>query len=326
MLQQYASDEILDMVRRRGFIATSDENWGDDRILKTASEIIRETIAPQLKTMKEGWYRTQATITLVAGQSLYDYPEEAAWNSVETIKLRRYSDGGIAGDVLLIEPSNAQLSPSTPSGIPGAFWHENTQICVFPTPDSGAATAYNFLVPMYRRSSTLVTTSSVCTVVSVSSVTLTTTAQPTYFTTNAPDIYTSGSPYIVDVWRRTTPRTRLFGAAQCTAPSTTSLAFTSLTAAQAATIKPGDIVSVKGTTIYPDMPAELNPLLVNLTIATIKLAQGDQSYQAQLERAQADTLSAIRGMSNRADGKQRKLTLYNASTVRGVVRPGYRRS
>lgn len=328
MLQPYATDELLAGVKRDCFIATSDENWGDSRILGVAHDQILKIIAPQLKTIKEGWFRTAGSITLVANDQTYDVPEEAMWNGVETVHLRSRTTGQLVGNPLvLITPSNAAAWSSQTTGIPAAYYIDNTQLNVFPAPNASAVTAYDLQVTYYRRPAQMIVTTDACNLVSAASVTAVTTTQPAYFITNAPDVYTSGAPYVIDAWSRTAPYTRKFARLTASSSGATNLVFNgAVTVAQVATLVAGDVLTVHGTSIFPDLPPEIHPFLRDLTSYTIKLAQGDKGAQDMMATTQSAMVATIRGMSNRADGQARKLSLFNSGAAQTMVRRGYRRS
>jgi hypothetical protein len=318
----YDTAKFISDVRRDCFLAVADTNWTDPRILGIADDALVSLIAPVVKRTKQEWYATDYALTLVANQADYDVPQEAMYNGIEAAWLRYTSDNRLAGKLLSIQGSERGAYDNVMTGsvtTPTAFYFRNTQIRFTPPPDGTAATEYNVLLGYYRRPAQLVLPTDTCiaTAIDSPSLTVTTSSQPTYFTTNGPDVYTSGSPYRVDVYARNTPNTRKLENLTCTAPSLTTLTFNgSVTAAQVALIDPGDIITVRGTTCFPDIPADAHPTLKTLVCEAITKAQTDRAayemtVKTSLERLQAMLL----GMSNRADGSPKKLSLANAPVM-----------
>lgn len=312
MLQPYSNDDLIDAVRRDCFLATSDENWTDTRILNVAHDCILEQLAPRMRTAQQGWFLTSASVTIVQSVTVYDVPPEAMWNGVSSLQLRQIDNGALCGKLQLIDPNLEYAYATHVPGIPRNFWPENTTFNVIPVPDENAASTYDWKLTYYRRPAQMITADQACVVQSVTSasLTVTTSTQPSYFSTNAPDAYTSGMPSRVDVYNRLQPYTRLFSNLTGSITSSTGFLFNgSVTTTQVAGISSGDILCVYGTSIFPDLPPELHPYLQRLTSATIRLAQGDPAYQAVIDRAAMDAENFIRGMSNRTDGSPKKLSL-----------------
>lgn len=324
MLQPYSTDDLIEAVRRDCFLATSDENWTDARILSIAHDCILEGLAPRMKTAKQNWFLQSASVTLVASVSQYDVPPEAMWNGVSSVMLRQTSDGLLAGKLTIIDPENEYMYGQQQNpAIPSVFYLNNTELNLVPRPDSNAASTYDLKLTYYRRPAQMITQAQAVTIQSVTSASLTctTSAQPSYFSTNAPDAYTSGTPSRVDIYNRLQPYTRRYTNLTGSITSTTGFLFNgSVTTTQVATIQSGDIMTVYGTTIFPDVPPELHPYLRRLTSATIRLAQGDPAYQAVIDKALSDVDSFMRGMSNRTDGTARKLSLNLSGAGRIIAR------
>lgn len=318
----YDSAALLTGVRRDCFLATSDENWTDTRILAIADDRTLDQIAPTFKTTKQDWFQSDQVIPLVASVTAYDLPEQAMWGGADKIWIRETATGRImdANGLNYIESSQRGLIQSTYAGIPSGFWSNQTQIVLNAPPSTATASTYDLLVSYYRRPAQLVLTTNVVTVTSVSSVTMiaSVTTIPAYMSTNGQDAYTSGSPYRLDVWSRTLPNTRLIGNATAASVTTTGFTFISpTTAAEVATISAGDIISVHGTSKYPDMPPEAMPFLRAMVGKTIMMAQKDDAgFQAALAVQREQLANVLRGMSNRMDGSPKKLSMRNAGALR----------
>src|SRR5678816_374577 len=143
MLQPYTTDELVDAVRRDCFLANSDENWTEARILSIAHDCILEQLAPRMKNAKQNWFLTAATVTLTASVTQYDVPGEAMWNGVSSVQLRNVSSQIITGKLTLIDPNNEYVYTQESPGTPGGYWVDQTQMSVLPAPSSDVASTYD---------------------------------------------------------------------------------------------------------------------------------------------------------------------------------------
>ena len=317
--------ELLAAVRRDCFLAASDDNWTADRILGIANDCTL-TLAAALKRAKQDWFQHDFELVLVASQPDYDVPESAMWSSIENAFLIDKTTGLIVSTVNNVSSSNRIQYQATNvgiDGIPQVCWLNHYKIVLSPSPDSNAVASYSVTVSAYRRPGQLVETDEVVNVTAVNSVTqtLTTTARPSTWTT---DTYTSGTPYRLDLYGRNRPNTLVLQNQTLTAPSTTAFAFSpSITTAQFASISVGDVVTMKGTSPFPDLPDEAIPFLRQMIKKTILTAQTDvAALQVYLTEKADEAANFLRGMANRHDGRPKKLSLYNAAAGRFVGR-GY---
>lgn len=317
------ADQLVAAVRRDCFQAANDDNWTSAKILGVADDCTLK-IAAALKKLKQDWFQEDFDVTLVADQKEYAAPEAAMWSSVENVFLVDKSTGRIVAELANASSSNRAIyqSPNDgASGIPGAVWLNQYALVCEPAPDDSAVTAYSMTVSAYRRPGQLVLETEIARVTAVNSVTqtLTINARPSTWETDA---YTSGTPYRVDLYSRTLPNAQLLRNRTVTAPSATALTFSpSITAAEFATISVGDVVAMKNTTWYPDMPPEAVPHLRSMVQKTILTAQTDAAaLQAYLAEKADEAALFIKGMSNRHDGKPRKLSLRNAAGARFMMR------
>ncbi len=313
------STALLAAVRRDCFLAASDDNWSSDRILAIADDCTLK-IAAALKKTKQDWFQHDFEVVLVALQKNYDVPESAMWSSIENGFLVDKTTSLIVSRVNNVSSSNRiqyQAVNTLAGGIPVALWLDHTQIVLEPAPDSNSVTAYSMTVSAYRRPGQLVATTEVVNVTAVNSVTqtLTTSARPASW---AVDPYTSGTPYRLDLYSRTLPNTLVLQNQLLTAPSTTALTFSpSITAAAFAKITVGSVVSIKGTSPYPDLPPEAVPYLREMIQKVILTAQSDVgTLQVYLAEKADEAANFMRGMANRHDGAPKKLSLRNAGASR----------
>lgn len=318
---------LIDAVRRDSFMAQSgqSDNWTDARILGVADDCTLKWVAPALKRTKQGWFRIDFDIPMVTEQTRYDTPQEAMWNGVEAIWLENPTSRIIEGKVSVVDDSNRmQYGWDTP-GIPQYAWFDHTQIVFSPAPSADVVSACSMTASAYRRPAQLVLPSETARITALNSVTqtVTITTRPSTWTT---DTYTSGSPYRVDFYDRDLPNTRLLWNKTVSSATVTAIVFApTITAASFAMLSVGDVVTMKSTSPYPDLPPDGVPFLRDMIVRTILTAQTDmQGLQVYLGQQSEALGNFLRGMSNRADGSPRKLSLSNAGTARFMRNYGAR--
>jgi len=317
------STAFIAAVRRDLFTANGDDNWDDEKILGIADDCLLE-ISGALKATKQEWFAKDFDVALTADKAEYALHEQTAWGSLENIYLIEISTGRMVRELgnasssqrPLHQPGNDGLS-----GIPQAAYFRDDSIVLVPAPSSEAVSIYSVTVAGYREPGQLCKTSEVVRVTAVNSVTqtLTTTARPSSW---AVDSYTSGSPYRVDIYGRNKPNAQLLWNQLVTAPSSTALVFSpSITAAAFASISVGDVVTMKDTTPYVDLPRAAVPYLRRMVRKVISTAQTDtQALQLYLAQEAQAAAAFLAGMKNRHDGKGRKVSLYHSAAVRFMRR------
>lgn len=315
---------LIAAVRRDCFLATSDDNWTDARILGVADDCTLSYCAPALKRAKESWFRQDFVQSFITGQNAYDVPEEAMWSSIERAWLVAITGGGYYAPLSVVESSNRGLYQDTQNtqngGVPTAMYFSHTEAIYVPAPSSAVASTYQAVISAYRRPAQLCLPSVTCRVTAVNSVTqtLTTTPQPTTWIADAPDIYTAAAPYRLDIYSRNLPNTRDLWSKTFTPISSVTLTCAPfLTIAEFAKINVGDYVTLKGQSPFPDLPPEGVPFLRKMIQKVIMTAQTDTQGLGPYMQGQAEEMALfLKGMGNRADGAPRKLSLANSASAR----------
>jgi hypothetical protein len=321
------SDELLTAVRRDSFMAQSgqSDNWTDPRILGIADDCMLEHVAPTLKRAKVGWFREDFTIDTVTDQARYDVPQEAMWNGLEALWLTDPVSGVVSSKIQFVDSSNRMLYGSLAPGVPQFAWFDQNQLVLSPPPDSGVVNGFSMTASMYRRPGQLVLMADTCTVTAVNPGTqdMTVTTVPSAFTA---DPYESPSLYHFDLYSRVLPNQRqLFNATFDVNTPTSITPNPLLSAADLAKIVPGTVVTMTRTSPFPDLPWEAVPYLRRMVIRTILTAQTDfQALQVYLGQQAEGLANLLRGMSDRADGSARKLSLANAGASKFMRNYGAR--
>jgi len=324
------SAALLAAVRRDAFIAAADDqgNWTDPRILSIADDMTVSMVAPALKRTKQGWFRQDFGLTLVASQAAYDVPEEGMWESIEAAWLVNPTTGQLVQKINIVDSSNRMMYSSANAGVPTTAWFQDSQLVFSPAPSASAVSAYSMTVSAYRRPAQLCLVSDTARVTVVNTITqaFSITAHPTTWTTDA---YTSGTPYRLDIYNRLLPNTRKLWNQTMTGAGTTMTMTPAISAAAFATIAVGDVVTMRGTSPYPDFPPEAVPILRRMIQKTILTAQTDsEALQAYFAQQTTEMEALFKGMANRADGSPRKLSLANAAGAQFMRNYGsrYRRN
>lgn len=80
--------QILEAVKRRVTIPTSQELISDQDILAFGDDIMQSQIVPLLESTNQDFFVTRANILIVAGQSEYDIPYRTVGRALREIKMR----------------------------------------------------------------------------------------------------------------------------------------------------------------------------------------------------------------------------------------------
>lgn len=309
----YTADNLLLDLKRDSYIAASQGNWADPDLLAIASDMITRRLAPMLWSLKQGYFKEHIDQVLTALVGGYDMPSQAMWNKIHFVCLVDTS-GNILDTPIRIEPLELPFQHSSTPGTPNAIYYEHAQYILDPVPNAAAAAAYTLRMFYARRPGTLVKAVQAATVLSVNSGTGVVTysaALPVAFgSTTQHDIYTSVSPYRRKNTKALTA-TALAGATQ-----TFSLADVAYFAA-------GDTVNMLEETIYPPVPKELYPSIVELVIARISKSKGDrQAFEDAASEIVKDGQSAMMVMSERDEGRPKKLSLLHSPFLRRAGRRG----
>jgi hypothetical protein len=284
-MADYTTTELLASVRQRASIPTSQSTFTATKLLRTASEELRNEITPYLLRVRENYFLTSKDYTVTAAQANYLMPERAIGEKIQTVKLLDVN----YQELPLTRVDIEQITDVNRTGTPENFYIQGSDIYLYPTPD---LTANTLRVYYYARPSALVETSACGLVVSKTSTTVTINATaPTGF----------GSSATVDFVRGRPPFKLLSTDVACTVSGTT---ITFVSGTIPSTLAAGDYIALAGETPIPTIPYDLFPILYQRVAVKVLEAIGDDAgYQraaVELERLEKNQMPLI---SNRIDKK-----------------------
>jgi hypothetical protein len=306
---EWLTDAFLDAVKRRGNISTSPDGWSDSDLLAIATDEMRDSIVPMLRRLNEEFLIHDYDVSVSAGTDSYPLP---SWALAEGLRDVQVADGN-GGYVPLLrrEPQDA-----VSSGLQiktACYYLKDDAVVLVPTPSAASGLRMRCL----RRPSRLVTvengiavTAVASTYVEVDSVALDgVTTRAEWVTANASigAELTAGTPG----FRYNTEAAPVL---VFTGPSSNRLAMTF-----SRTPSVGDIVTPLGTSVVPQIPADLFALLAQATVCGFLRGSGQPGLDTAEQKRAAMEAEAVSLFSPRTQNQPRYLkNKYGART-------GYRR-
>lgn len=312
----YTTDDFILAVKRDSFLPAVQSQWSDSRILAVADKCVSRRIIPIFIGVGDGFYREPVDTTLVAEQAGYDVPKYAAMNKIHLARLVQ-SDGKTQGKLLSLTPSDRDYFNATTSGVPRRMEFNADQMTLVPAPSASVLTTWPTLRTwIYRRPGRMVTVASAAVVQSVDTATGIVT-----YTASKPATFTASSVH--DVYRASSPNRRAVSAMTATAsPGGTTQTFS---LANAALLQAGDYVCVQDETVFPPCSIEIQPFLVELTILSISITQGDKTaIENSMKQLTDDMTLLVAAAANRADAMPNVATLLRSPFIRSLGRRGQR--
>lgn len=292
----YTADDLLADVRRGGSLpAASSTGTADADLLAHADAEIRDTLVPLMLGVHEEFYERVFDVPVVSGDTAFRINKRAAISRLNTVQwlntdlsivnLVRKEPKEVVGLALL---SNAL-------GQPYAYYLEGARVVLYPAPNlSGTLRIRAFVRPSRLTLTTDTTNVQAITVVSVgaSVTTLTVATSPS---TAARDVV-AGTPSFEHLAVDAT-FTNLSG-------TTGSIPNTSFSSTPAV----GDYLCVPDFTPMIQLPVELHPALVELTVARVLRALGKRTEAADhADEAQRLVAIGIQALTPRVDTADRKI-------------------
>jgi len=295
----YTADILLADVRRGGSLpSASSTGTADADLLAHADAEIRDTLVPLMLGVREEFYQRVFDTTTVAGTAAYRVNKRAALSRINTVQW--VNSDGSGYNLPRFEPKRvAELGLlSASSGQPVGYYLEGSRVVLYPAP-AGTGT---LRIRAFVRPSALAlvadsqTTGLVITTVSVgASLTTLTTAAHGISTTAVRDVV-AGTPSFEHL--------AVDATATQTAATTVTIPNTSFSSTPAV----GDYLCVSDSTPMVQLPVELQPALVELTVARVLRALGKGAEAADhAQEAQRLVGIGIQAITPRVDTADRKI-------------------
>lgn len=299
MTTSYTADALLEEIRRGGSLpATASTGTADADLLAHADSEIRDTLVPLILGVMEEYYERIFDLTLTSGLAAYRIPKRAALSRINSVQL--INTGASPSFTLSrIEPKRAlELSSVPASGQPWAYYLEGSRIVLFPTPTATGTLRIRAMVRPGRLALLAATGSIAATVVTGD-------ASTSFVLTITGHSYTTATP--VDVVAATPSFEYI---APDVTPTAVSAATTITLPGSAFSTDPavGDYVVAPDTSPFVQLPIELHPALVELTVARVLRARGVMTEAGNhAQEAQRLVELGIKALTPRVDAAPRKI-------------------
>jgi hypothetical protein len=302
------TDDLLTHFKRDSYIAASQGNYTDPQLLAMADVLLLEHVFPLLKRLGHGWYGAYKDVTLLTTTNLYALPRYAMAGMVEKIELVDATSGAHVADISPVAPGQAPMFENSGSGTPSKFTLMHNVIRLNRTPASSDTTTYSMRVWFWRRPGRMVQLSAAAKVLSQNGAGVVT------FTAAPPATFLSSTVH--DFYRGEPPFNRLAEAASATAQAGSTQTFATATAAL---LQADDYVCLRDETVFPDLPIELYPHLMNLMDARLARAKGDVQAYAIAEKAfEKNAANAIASAPGSRIKAPVKVSLMNSGLLGGM--------
>lgn len=305
MTTPYTADELLEKVRRGASAsAAAATGQADTDLLADADDELRDTLIPLLLGVQEEYYQRTFDQPVLANVASYRINKRAALSRINSVALIN-SNSTPNTNLVRIEPKRAlELAPVPTSGAPYAYYLEGGRVVLFPTPSAAATLRIRAMVRPSRL--VLTTDTGVAAITAVSTSPGGTQGADTV-TNAAGTAFFSGGLVVWATPLDVVAATPSFEHLLLDTPSqagSTSLVLVGLSSPVAV----GDYLCAPDTTPFVQLPVELQPALVELTVAKFLRARG-LGVEAKDHADEAERLVAlgIAALTPRVDTAARKL-------------------
>jgi hypothetical protein len=294
---------LLAAIRRHTHIAANHPLGTDAEVLALATETLLSDVVPLLKGERQEFMLSTSLVTaripLVDSQAEYAIPGRAVGNTVRKATL--VDAQGAVQPLRWYEVEEVEEAGSGPPGLPTGFSVQGGRLVLWPLPS--AVSGWTLRLPYYVRPGALVTVAESVIVTAPASETMTVPAStmPSSFVTGAAvDVLVPSPPFEVRVADLVIEDVE-FGVGP--GGDYNNLYFSeSPTGALA-----GDVLALAGTSPFPQIPAELHPLLALWTAVQQLRSLGDAGMatakQTDLE-AKLARASALYKPRNEGEGRK----------------------
>jgi hypothetical protein len=275
----FDTDTLLERIKRKGSLPEG--RFSDDELLDEASQVLIADVVPIIMSIRQEYYVKTTTTSLVAGQSEYDLPSRAVAQALREVK---WVNGTQIKDLPHID---FEEITQTRTGDPEYCYIENNKLVIYPTPASATG---SLKIYYFRRPNELVIGTSGFRVTAIDTNTgnVTLSDSPTWTTANEVDVISPDDGYDIKEMDKS-----------FSAIATNVLTFTTLPT----TLAVGDYICLAGQTVFPQLPAEAQNILVYKTVISLLEEMGDRDNMVIAE-ARADKLinAYMSVVSNRIQG------------------------
>lgn len=317
MASVFTSDELLALARDIGKIPNTEAPGSTDSdLLGFMNLYLKDTMAPAILEVREGYFDRQVRTTLVASTSRYRVDPRAILGTLRDIRYVN-SSGYRSPPLEQISPGEVdQTEDSTSASVPTGFYLEGDYIVLVPTLGSSVSGSLEQVVPLRPGELVLETNTRVVSAVNTSTKTITTSsAVPSGWSTDDTfDVHSKESGAELKCWDKVASTV-----SGTTITFTTDIAGT-LTGEYAIAV--GDYVCLAEEAAVPAVPKDMHEILA-LATAVEFTASVDLEHSQFLEKKLTQKMKiALEAMKPRIAGKRKVLRMAPFIALQGLYRHG----
>lgn len=281
----YTNDDLLEIIKFKGSVPESNDQFSDQKLLNLATEVMLDTLLPVILRLREEYYVFPMTQAITANTSKYRVSPRFVGAMLRDIQL---VDGSQLKSLPQIPPEEVS---STETGNPSSFYMQGPSFVIYPTPNANASLQLTgFLKP--SRLTEVANCGKIATInTGTNQVTVDT--LPTSFTTGTVIDFVKGSPgnEILDIEY------------SITNASGVTITFSSLPTGLAV----GDYVTPFGFSPVPNIPEEYFSILAEYTVQKVLKSMGQNEEATIAGESASNLLQNITGMMKpRVSGAPKK--------------------
>lgn len=288
MADLYTTAELITQVKRRGQIPTSQKTWDNEAILDTATEEYHGLVLPLMLKTREEYFVLYEDQTLVSGTTGYSIPDRAMGQVVREVE-RRTADGGIES-LPYISPDQKERFAGAGGYYSLGYYLEWNKVELVGNDLTGTLRVY-----YYVRPGSLVQTDACGKITAIDTG------------TNTVTLDVSTNPFaasdVVDFVRGDGAHEYRSIDYTVSSVSNADVVFSSLPSDLAV----DDWLVPSEQSCIPQLPRDLQPLLVQATLVTILDAMGDQRVEFHRRKLEEMKMNATNMITPRNHGEAKKI-------------------
>lgn len=289
MPSQFSSDSILAEVRLRAKLPAGDDTWSDANLLTVLNSELQSWGAPFLMAERAEFLETYADNVTVIGQSAYPIPTRAIGGTLRAVQA--IDTGNNVWPMIQIDLQDLSPFTQVSAGTPTAFYVLGDNIVLTAPPTSGQWTLRFYYA---RRPSQVVLSAAAAQITSIVGTAVTCSGGfPTTFTLGTTmEFIHGGSSFL--------PYSGTFS---MPTPVSTTATFASVPTGLAV----GDWLCLRDQSPFPQIPADMQPVLQQRLVAVVLRAEGDDKASVEWRAFQEMEKNARNLMAPRVQGNVKGL-------------------
>lgn len=262
----YTNTDFLTSVRNQGNLPNTTNNNNVNstvNLLRVATAELHIRLMPLIMSVRDEFYVRTKDYAITSNQRTYLIPERASGMVLRDVQIVQGTD------IRSLEPIQSEHITTTSTGTPEGYYFEHDSVVLYPTPSSTSGT---LRMRYFTRPSTLVATAECAQIASIN------TTLKTVTVTTIPGSWVATTS--LDFVRQNSPHTCLEIDQAAVSVVTTTIEFAALPSG----LVVGDWLALAGETPIPQIPTDFRPVLAQMTVAQVLMANGDKEGAAAADR------------------------------------------